>query len=158
MRLSARLLGARNRDVDDAASALFAHVGHDEPSAADGAEYLELDVGFPGFVADLQKRAAGGRPRVVDQDVDTAEFAHDRADESLDVRGLAHVRRHSERCAPGALDFVDGLGHRIRAPRTNGDAGAFAREHERGGLADTVGAAGHDGDFTFQPQFHCRSQ
>jgi hypothetical protein len=79
---------------------------------------------------------------------------YDGVDETLDVRGFAHVGRHAERVPAGAHDLVGGFRNEIRAARANRNLGALPRELDCGGFADAFGGAGDDCNFAFQSQFH----
>ncbi len=130
---------------------------HGEARASDGAENLEFDVGVPSVVLDVEERAARRRAGIVDEYVDPAILLDDRVDEPLDVFHLAHVGRHAVSIAARARDLRDGFFDVVRVARADGDFRAFAREFERTRFADAFGAAGHDGDFAFQSQFHFHS-
>src|ERR1019366_2905574 len=81
---------------------------------------------------------------VVDDNIDPAEMRRDLVDDSIDVIAVGNVQRPGFRGSAPSRDLcgdgVSACGGIVR----HGDAGAFGREHPRGGAADAAGRAGDE--------------
>src|SRR5712691_5152492 len=140
-----RRLGAQVGDVDDAPAATLLHVRDREAAETDRRQQLELEVVHPRVVVDRFKRRGGGGAGVVDEDVHPAPFAHDLADEFLDLVGLGHVdwaRQH----LPARLAYAlrRALEH-VCAPGADGHARPFGGQPLGGRAPEPFAAARDDG-------------
>ena len=87
---------------------------------------------------------------VVHEDVDPPELVYRRGDEGVHLLGVANVGRLPE-CLPAlALDQVDGLVQRLRAPSRDDDPSPEAREFEREGAAEAAAPASDERDLPFE--------
>ena len=139
----------RRGDVDDAPAALLPHLRHDrlrsEPHAAhvDRHELVPLRRRNLPEGPHRQRREHG---RVVDEDVDAAEFVHRRRRELVAARFIRDVGAHEmafhlgrHRLAFVGIELRD---HHLRA---------FLRQAMRVGAAETLARAGDDRDFVLEP-------
>ena len=114
---------------------------------AEGALQVDLDhlveLGFIdlqyGFLRDI-----GGR--VVDQDIDLAEFAMRGIDEMLDVPGAAYMAGQRVNPAGAIFHFRGGLEEGLRFAAADHDGGAFTGEQFGDGPPDAAAGAGDDGN------------
>src|ERR1019366_7528341 len=101
-----------------------------------------------GFLRDI-----GGR--VVDQDIDLAEFAMGGIDEIADVRGAAYMAGQRVDAAGKILHFRGGLLEGFRLAAADDDGGAFAGEQFGDGAADAAAGAGDDGNLIAETKSGC---
>jgi hypothetical protein len=148
------LVGGARGDVDDLAGLARDHVRRDVLDHQERPAGIDCHHAIPRFgvpfveIARMQRRIKRG---VVDQDVDLAEAFDGLRDQILDRRLVADVEGDAGDVS-GAVLFGD-LGRDVLAVGDVGDhdAGAFRGERLRIVRADTLGAAGDDGDFACKP-------
>ena len=79
--------------------------------------------------------------RVVDQDIELAEFLHSAVDERLAISFIRNIPRHQDRAAAGLFNPVLGLLRVIVLLQIGDqDIGTLARESDRHGSADPESA------------------
>ena len=114
---------------------------------AEGALQIHLDhlveLGFIhlqyGLLGDI-----GGR--VIDQDIDPAEFAMRRIDQPLYVRGAAYMAGQRVNPARAILHFRGGLMQGLLLAAADHDGGAFTGEQLGDGAPDAAARAGNYGN------------
>ena len=92
---------------------------------------------------------------VVDEDVETTVVLDCGVDNTLRLARLRDITLDSDGLAAGLLDGVDsGIGARFARGVVDDDGGAFRREGFGNGGSDSLGCAGHDGDFILELFVH----
>src|ERR1019366_5397213 len=97
--------------------------------------FIDLQYGFLGDI--------GGR--VVDQDIDLAEFAMRGIDELPDVSGAAYMTGQRVNPADAILHFRGGLLESLQLAAADDDGGAFAGEQFGDGAPDAATGTRDDG-------------
>src|SRR5207248_4898176 len=111
----------------------------------EGGGHVEVERAFEEAFAGVEKWPGLGAADVVDDDVDPAELAHRRVDESVQVVGVAQIARH-DRGAPTPLG--DGAGDLLElffGAGRDDDVGAGFGQGQGGRGPDTASRPGDDG-------------
>jgi hypothetical protein len=136
-------LGAQ---VDDPAEALADH----HPPGGLAGEEEALDVHVEGQVevllGHLLGRGARAEPRVVDQDVEAPEPAHDIGDRGLDLVEPADVHADGQRPLPHRLDLVDQTGPIGRLAQAEGHVSTGVGQSQGDRPADPARRPRHQRD------------
>ena len=104
----------------------------------------------PIFELHAQGEGVAGNGRVVDQDIELAEFREDLLESGFDLRRVGDVHGDGEGLAAGGFDFGDERGQLFGIAGSDGDLGAGSGEGEGGGAADALRGAGDECDFVLQ--------
>ncbi len=99
-------VGARGRDVHDAAPARLDHVRQHDLAAVEGPGQVHGQDPVPGLEGDVEERLEALHARVVDEDVDRPEALPDLGERGLDRGSIRHVHGDADR-APSSSPAAD---------------------------------------------------
>src|ERR1700686_4495554 len=118
-------------DVYDVPMLGLAEHGKARPGHPHEPKHVDLPHAYPVLVRGLFDRPEAQRTaRVVDQDVDTAEFLRDLAHERFDALLVRHIKRHRDAVLAGDPFQA------IRAARADDDLKTLSAQRDRGGSAN----------------------
>ena len=109
---------------------------------------------FPIGVGQRQEIAALGRTGIVDQNVESAEFALRRLDQRPGCARVAQVERPHRDLAPFAADRLRDVFERARVATGEHEVAALLAESQRDAAADAATRSGHERDLSLQSELH----
>ena len=140
---------AMNRgDIDDAAPAALAHAGQGEAGTVEHRGQVDRDNRVPPLDRELFDAGHVLNARVVDQNVDAAEFAFGVVDHVGDLRRVADIGRVMPHLAAKLLQFGNDFAG--VAKTVEYQVGASLGQALRDTQTNTAGGTGNQGGFTFQ--------
>src|SRR5579863_832497 len=146
-----RNVACHARDVDDRTASLLAHHWNYRLHARERAEEIRFEKIVAGVRVGLRNRVEKTMTGIVDPDIDTLEMMEGQREDAVDLLGMAHIARESNRPF-GKADSCSGrLGSRGIA-RQQDDAGAVGGKFFRDRFADSHRSAG-DYDY-LSVEFH----
>ncbi len=137
----------RRRGADEIAFAAFDPSGHQQLRCADVGPQVDVDGLIPFILGDVQAGNAGDA-RIRKIQVDGSELVFCERDQLLDVLGVGDVAAGSDgRAGPVGVDSACHAIGSLRIYIGDNDSGILVRQLGGQRRADTVTAAGDDGDF-----------
>ena len=115
-------------------------------------EKLQRESIGPILVRQCLELAALGRPCVVHQDVDGPELGASKIGEMPGILGLAEIESDGRGGTSAVLDFLHRMRQRLAVARAHHHSGAFLRQPQRDGSADSPARTGYDGGLS--REFH----
>src|SRR5438270_1122728 len=136
------------RQVHDPSVAPLGHFPRPDLGAIERPGQIDVKLPLPIVGRDLEEGGAFFDPGVVDQDVQTPQFAAELADRCLDGREVRDVGNGRSRPTAAPSNLFAGR-HRLFAVEVDDpDVGPFIRESRRDRLADSLAGSRHDGDLS----------
>ena len=102
------LQAPERRDVDDIPATLLFHDVGDFLGKNPDAAHIDVKELVPFFQGKFEGWRPPGRPGVVDQNVDAAEFIHGRLDHAVNILGLGYVTGNRKNLHTGLLFNLQG--------------------------------------------------
>jgi len=118
-----------------------------------GEKFQRITI-FPIGIGQRQEIAALGGAGIVDQNVESAEFAPHRRDQRLDCARLAQVERHHRNLASFAADRLRNVVERACVTTGEHEIAALLGESESDAAADAATRSGHERDLSLQAKLH----
>ena len=149
------LLRGNGSDGDDAAPALFLHVGDDFAGKIDGAHEVRVDGVAPVGGGGGEEAPGGRAAGVGDADVDGTVAGYHSFDETVHGTGVGDVEGLGEHFGVVLLtDFFGGGGEDFEMAGAHGDARAFGGEGVGGGESDALAGGGDNSDAVAEAGVH----
>ena len=137
-------------DADDAAALSRAHGRHERPRAQEIPSEIDIDGSVPFCFFHVHHQGSRIDARVIDENIHVAEAAESLLRQVLHGGFTRYIDLHRQALRPEIGEFVGNRLGLVRLEIGHNDFGAFAAQTESDGPADSLGAAGHDRDFSLQ--------
>ena len=135
-------------DVDDAAPAVFDHLGHDGLGKEKGPGEVGGEDVVPVLALHAEGEDVAGDAGVVDEDVNAAEVDNDRFGTLFDGVFAGDVEREGVGGASGCGDLSGYFGELVGVPGGERDGGSGGGEAEGAGAANSLGSSCNECDTT----------
>ena len=137
-------------DADDATIFLRAHRRDERARAEKVASEIDIHRSIPVFFLHVYHQGRRIDARVIDENIHVAEAAESLLRQVLHGGFTRYIDLHRQALRPEIGEFVGNRLGLVRLEIGHNDFGAFAAQTESDGPADSLGAAGHDRDFSLQ--------